>query len=482
MTKTASVTVANVSGPVAASIATQGDYVSLPSRGTQTYVVWSSENATAVSVTGPNLGTQNALSGKVGITGLSYGNYIYTITAQGNGGPVIKRANVVVVGGSGRNTSMNAIPSYYPNGDTVAWTGGPVEFWGDSNMNGPGYINIYRNESDGSRTWMGSIDINTPAGTNQYWGTWEAPPTTSTTRVSYFAEERGSDQYGGYCTASFVQAAAPTAVPQTVSISPASASVAPGATVTFAASGGQTGYVWNGISTSNGATATFKVPTTASAGDSFSVTVYSRAGVSGGTNWAQSNTATATVTVAIARSVTRFTPVASSYTVKDPNSPMNGQTYGRIWQENGGWTAYLGRSGVRFEVQGQASPSVRAVEIQSKTPGGEWSLLARQDLAEPVGTADLILSVTLGGTVPGEPLVPLSFQQGAPDIGPWLFRARIEDDGGVWSDFSSEVPVNVVLPVVTKTLSGQTVPPAGDLGNWFTASPVKNFSMQLWIP
>ena len=47
------------------------------------------------------------------------------------------------------------------------------------------------------------------------------------------------------------------------------------------------------------------------------------------------------------------------------------------------------------------------------------------------------------------------------------------------------VPVNVILPIlpiVTKTVSGQTVPPAGALGDWFTASPVQSFSIPMWVP
>jgi len=88
----------------------------------------------------------------------------------------------------------------------------------------------------------------------------------------------------------------------------------------------------------------------------------------------------------------------------------------------------------------------------------------------------------LDSTVPGQPFVPLSYSAGNPLTGTWSFRARVQDANGAWSDFSDEVQVNAVLPIVTKSVSGQTVPPAGALGDWFTASAVKTWSIPLWIP
>jgi hypothetical protein len=152
-----------------------------------------------------------------------------------------------------------------------------------------------------------------------------------------------------------------------------------------------------------------------------------------------------------------------------------------MWQA-GGWTAYLGRPGVKFQVKAQAYPSVSSVELQAKAPGSDWASLATVSAPTVATSIDTTFSVMLGETVPGQPLVPLSFQQGTPAVGSWRFRARVKDANGGYSDFSDEVLVNVVLPLVTKTLSGQTVPPAGPLGDWFTASRVQSFSIPLWVP
>lgn len=78
--------------------------------------------------------------------------------------------------------------------------------------------------------------------------------------------------------------------PQTVTISPASTSVAPGTAVTFTASGGQNGYTWGGSAGGSGATQSV----TFSTAGTFTVTVLSPAS----STFAQSNTATATITVA----------------------------------------------------------------------------------------------------------------------------------------------------------------------------------------
>ena len=79
------------------------------------------------------------------------------------------------------------------------------------------------------------------------------------------------------------------AVGQTVAISPTNQTIFAGATITFNASGGQNGYVWGGSASGGGAaqSVTFNTPGT------YSVTVYSPLG---GT-YAQSNTATAIITV-----------------------------------------------------------------------------------------------------------------------------------------------------------------------------------------
>jgi plastocyanin len=76
---------------------------------------------------------------------------------------------------------------------------------------------------------------------------------------------------------------------QTVAISPSSTTITAGQTVTFTASGGQNGYLWGGSGSGSGASNTVNFPNPGS----YTVTVYSPAGG----NYAQSNTAAATVTV-----------------------------------------------------------------------------------------------------------------------------------------------------------------------------------------
>lgn len=266
-----------------------------------------------------------------------------------------------------------------------------------------------------------------------------------------------------------------TPAAQVVTLTPTSHTAFAGQSVTFTAAGGHTGYAWGGdamvMGAANPLTLTFATPGTRS------VSVSCPAD----RNYTASNTATVTVEVVANLVVTSLTPLESSYTVNDPASPLDGQSYPRIWQ-NGGWTAYLGRAGVRFNARAVAWPAVQRVELQGKPPGASWNSLATESPTTAATTADVTFNVQLGAAVPGQPLVPLSYQEGNPQTGQWSFRARVQDSNGTWSDFCPEVPVSVILPITSKTVSGQTVPPAGDLGAWFTASPVRTFSFQFWIP
>jgi hypothetical protein len=262
---------------------------------------------------------------------------------------------------------------------------------------------------------------------------------------------------------------------QTIALTPGNVMLFVGQPATFHATGGQGPYVWGGTAGASGSGADATL--TFGAAGSYSVSVYSAAN----NDFLPSNTARATITVVSNHQVNTLVPLESTYTVSDASSPMHGQTYRRIWQE-GGWVAYLGRAGVRFNVKAQAWPAVKTVELQSKSPGGDWAQLEIQSPSDAPTSVDTTFSVMLGRAAPGQPLVPASFAAGSPQTGEWRFRARVQDANGEWSEFSPEVPVQVVLPVVTRTVSGQTVPPAGELGKWFTASSEENFSLQLWIP
>jgi hypothetical protein len=288
---------------------------------------------------------------------------------------------------------------------------------------------------------------------------------------SYIVSAIATGNYMGSGTATLIIAAAS----QAITLTPTTATLFANQPGTFTAAGGQNAYVWGGSGGASGSAAA--VTLTFAAEGTYTLTVYNAAS----NDYLQSNTVTATVTVTSAHVVTSLSPVESSFTVTDASSPMNGRTYNRMWQ-SAGWNAYLGRSGVKFQVKGAGYPAVKSIELHTKPPGGDWTVLATQAPTTPSTSADETLSVMLGDTVPGEPLVPASFLQGNALTGVWLFRARLQDSNGGWSDFSEEVPVNVVLPLVTKTVSGQTVPPAGALGDWFTASPVQSFSIPLWVP
>jgi hypothetical protein len=288
---------------------------------------------------------------------------------------------------------------------------------------------------------------------------------------AYLVSANATGNYSGAGSANLMIARAP----QTIALTPNATTAFAGETKTFTASGGQNAYVWGGSAGASGSAS--DVAVTLSTLGAYTVTVSNAAS----SNFEASNTVTATIDVLSNHQVNNLTPVASSFTINDASSPMNGQTYGRIWQD-GGWVAYLGRSGVRFNVTAQAWPAVKTIEVQSKPPSGSWASLATQSASTSSTTADVTLSVMLGEAAPGQPLVPASFVDGTPQTGQWAFRARVQDANGEWSDFSAEVPVEVILPITNKVVSGQTVPPAGELGNWFTASPVQSFSFPLWIP
>ena len=77
--------------------------------------------------------------------------------------------------------------------------------------------------------------------------------------------------------------------PQSVGISPTSQTIAAGGSISFSASGGQNGYIWGGAASGGGNPQTVTFPNVGT----YNVTVYSPAGGI----YAQSNTASATITV-----------------------------------------------------------------------------------------------------------------------------------------------------------------------------------------
>lgn len=441
-------------------------------------VTWTTKNATSVLLTvpaGTGLSNSTAASGSV-LTGvLGHGSYEFVLVAQGQGGPVTRRAVAWRYGYTGgRNASLEAAPSNFTN------AGGTTRINLDVDRAGPGVVRVtYFDAVAWKQVQVEGWAINPGVVGRQSWN-WTVPPTTNPDGMNYTVVYEGGDEYGGYATANLMVAPG-VAYGQTVVLTPATATAAPGQTVTFSASGGNTGYVWSGTTASAGASGQLTVPSNAVAGAVYPVAVYSREGATGGRVYNQSNTATARVTVAVPRPTASLTPIASELTINNPESPLHGRTYPRLWNESG-WTAYLGRAGVTFEVAATGSPAVRTLTLEARSPQTGWTTLATQTVGTSAGSASHRFSVTLGEVVPGEPLIPASFKAGTPDTGVWHFRARAEDSTGTWSDYSPEVPVNVLLPVVSRSVSGQTVPPVGPTGDWFTASSVTNFSFVFWIP
>jgi len=275
-----------------------------------------------------------------------------------------------------------------------------------------------------------------------------------------------------------------TPAAQTVTLLPATATLIAGNSQIFTAAGGHNAYTWGGSASGTGVSQNVPFPTAGT----YTVTVQSAAGG----NYAASNVATATIAVnpAAPTLALSLTPLVSNYTVNDASSPLNGKTYKRVWQDGGAWHAYLGRSGDQFQIVGQATAAVQSFELQALEPNADpsaWYSLAT--IAPPTGVPNGpgvsvtgVFSVSLDSGSAAAALVPQSYAQGHPKTGVWQLRARTQDSSGTWSDWSNIVAVTVDLPLTTKTVTAQSLPPAGPIGGWFTASDQATFNLPVWIP
>ena len=120
---------------------------------------------------------------------------------------------------------------------------------------------------------------------------------------------------------------------QTVSIAPSSQTITAGGTITFTASGGQNGYVWGGAASGSGSSKSLTFPNVGT----YSITVYSPAG---GT-YAQSNTASATITVTAAGQAVAINPTsvainASQSVTFSASGGNNGYVWGGSASGSGG--------------------------------------------------------------------------------------------------------------------------------------------------
>lgn len=199
-------------------------------------------------------------------------------------------------------------------------------------------------------------------------------------------------------------------------------------------------------------------------------------------NYTGSAVATMEIESGATTQVTALTPVPHAITITDPQHPAYGRTYQRSWNQGGVWHAYLGRPGVRFHVSATGAAPIDRCELEARWGADSWAPLAAATIDAPGIALERDFEVCLGGSVAEQPLIPLSFQQGNPHTGPWHFRARVRDTTGSWSAWSADVPVQVVLPLASASETLRTVPPAGGMGEWFTASNPKTFTVPMWIP
>lgn len=116
VTRTTTFTVSPAAPPVTASLAASPTTTTAPGA---TTLSWTTTNATSVFVTGPGIAS-TAATGSQSITGLPAGTHTFTLTAQGNGGPLTRTAMVTVNSGASVTASISAAPSTLNMGGTVS--------------------------------------------------------------------------------------------------------------------------------------------------------------------------------------------------------------------------------------------------------------------------------------------------------------------------------------------------------------------------
>ncbi len=111
-----------VAAPAAVSASISASPASTTAPGTAT-IAWTSANASSVAVNGPGLNSA-ATSGSQLASGLPVGTHTFTITAQGNGGPVTQSASVTVTAAAVVTASIYASPASAtaPGSSTITWS------------------------------------------------------------------------------------------------------------------------------------------------------------------------------------------------------------------------------------------------------------------------------------------------------------------------------------------------------------------------
>lgn len=118
VTQSTSFVVSAAPPPITASISATPDNGIAPAA---TTVAWNSTNAASVSVSGPGL-SSTAPAGNQMVTGLPAGTHLYSLTAQGSGGPITRTAAVTVTSGPAVTATLSVSPAVMNVGDTATLT------------------------------------------------------------------------------------------------------------------------------------------------------------------------------------------------------------------------------------------------------------------------------------------------------------------------------------------------------------------------
>ena len=200
----------------------------------------------------------------------------------------------------------NVAAQQVANGQFVAAGGMTITYTVTKNTSTPGnfYFTVTNSPAFGNfgSVWAGYLEYSntqsTGSGTSRTWNIYAG--TTTQARTGY-VEGRLSNTSGNLTRVTFpIPAWNAVESPQTVTISPSTATIRVGQAVSLAASGGQNGYVWTSVTSggglvSDGANAAF----TSNAPATYLVQVRSPAG----NGYSESNYATATITVTAAEQV-----------------------------------------------------------------------------------------------------------------------------------------------------------------------------------
>ena len=306
---------------------------------------------------------------------------------------------------------------------------------------------------------------------------------------------------------------------QNVTLSPAGTSIYAGGSVTFTAAGGVNGYVWGGSASGGGGSQTVTFPQPGS----YTVTVYSPAGG----NLTQSNTATATVTVAARPSATlsanpsainigQSSAIQASYATDSAHGDTLTNTVINVVNPQGTETGFAGSGGnpinATFIPNSTGTYTFKAYATTSLSPG--WTVYATASVSvgdtPPTASGSVTpnpiaygqnATVTATGNSAGGNLDQLTIQYEAPGSGTWSawqnwtfgatgvqteaavaagltpgawsYRIMATDTSGSTSGWQSlALTVNKATPVVSnwgnRSLAAGYAVQAGDLAASFT--------------